>query len=221
MNRNKRGLLVGMVLGDGCIRVRERVMPKGYRYRSQELRMKHSTKQADYLAHKAKLLQSIFGGAVNVRPTMVRIGDVEYPQVLASKSHRYFRALHRVMYPGGRKTITRRVLDYLSDEGMAIWYMDDGNGGVNRNREGRITSCWTVLSTCCARAEADLAAEWMKDRYGMEPKVFHARNDRWSIRLNTADSRSLMKAISQFVIPSMRYKLSHVPDLNAQEPLPA
>lgn len=218
MNRSDRGIIVGMVLGDGCIRVRERVkLPEGYKWRTQELRVKHSHKQTAYAEHKAAIVARMFGGKCNVRPTQVTTLGKIFDQVMFTKSHKYFRTLHRVMYPGGKKTITRQVLDYLTPEGIAIWYMDDGNCAVNRNKDGWVSSCATIISTCCSEEETKNIQSWFASKHDIKIKIFHAKNDKYSIRMNTGESQKFARLIEPYIIPEMRYKLAHVANLNVQE----
>lgn len=221
MNRSDRGIIVGMVLGDGFIRVRERISHQGYKHMTQELRVKHSYQQLAYIRHKAGIIQRMFGGVCNVMPTSVSADGKTYQQAMFNKSHKYFRYLHRVMYPGGKKKITRRVLDYLTPHGVAIWYMDDGNCNVNRNKDGWVTSCSTIISTCCSEDEARDVQAWFLARHDIVAKPFYAKNGNYSIRMNTGESQKFARLVEPYIIPEMRYKLAHVANLNIHECRPA
>lgn len=217
MNRDKRGLLVGMVLGDGCLRVRTRLKDGKYPYVQSEFRMKHSYKQREYLEHKAELVRQMFGGEVNVKSTYVMLKGVRHEQVLVTKSNNYFRALYKVMYPNGVKTYTRRVLGYLTAHGIAMWYLDDGHARVNVNRDGWVTSCTTEIATCCSKPEVEVIRLYFQQVHDISVKPYQLRENQWCIRMNTANSQKFARLIMQYVPASMRYKLAHVSNLNVHE----
>ena len=217
MNRSDRGILVGMVLGDGYIQVRSRLQSGKYRYESSAIRMKHSIKQAAYARHKAEILRRMFGGVCTANPATVMADGKQYAQVYVEKSNVYFKHLHRLLYPSGQKLITRRALDYLTPHGIAVWYMDDGNCNVNRNKDGWVTSCTTIISTCCTEEEALTVQAWFRAAHDLEVKVFPVKGGLFSIRMNTGESQKFARLVEQFVIPEMKYKLAHVANLNFQE----
>ena len=217
MNRDKRGILVGMVLGDGCIRVRTRLKSGKYPYIQAEFRMKHSYKQRAYLEHKAELIAAMFGGSCKVHNTYVMLKGVRHEQCMMTKSAKYFRALYKVMYPGGKKTYTRRVLDYLTPQGIALWYMDDGHARTNVGTDGWVSSCSTEIATCCSHEEALTIQAYFVAKHSISFKVYPMRPGQWCIRANTAESQKFARLITPYIPASMRYKLAHVSNLNTHE----
>ena len=140
MNKIARGILIGMVLGDGCLNVSgttKNGLP------SVTLRIKHSVKQIEYAEHKADLLQSTLG---RKRPEVHHFENNGYPGVRLSKTDPYLRILRMRMYQNGKKHITRKLLDMLTDQGLAIWWMDDGTMSMKR-REGKICARQGFLHT--------------------------------------------------------------------------
>jgi len=216
MNRIDRGILTGMVFGDGCLRVRDRLKDGKYAYIQSELRIKHSYKQRAYLDYKADLIRKIFGGNATVKETTVTTLGKVHNQVLLTKSNKYFKTLKSVMYPNGIKTYTKQSLSYLTPHGIAIWYMDDGSANTNTNKEGWCSSCITHISTCCSLPEATEIVKYFIDTHDIEVKTFFEKGN-WSIRMNTEASQKFAKLIAPFIIPEMRYKLAHVANLNVQE----
>ena len=210
---------MGMVLGDGSLSVRQRLKDGKYPYTAAELTLKHSIVQREYMDHKAAMLNRMFGGNATVREFSVTVSGKVHQQCRLSKSHKYFRALHRVTHPGGTYKITRRLLDYLTPHGIAVWYMDDGSARVNRSEKGWVTSCSTDISTCCSYDEAVEVQLYFQRAHDIAVKVFRAKpgKDYYSIRMNTAESQKFARLISEWVIPHMRYKLAHVADLNVHE----
>lgn len=218
MNREERGILVGMVLGDGHLNVRYRLKEKKYKYESSELFIVHSAAQKDYLGYKAELVRKIFGGTFKIYGTktiLKKTGKTYYGYGF-SKSNKYFKVLKGMMYRDRIKTITYDVLNMLTTQGIAIWYMDDGHARRNYNKDGFISSVSTNIATCCTEKEAIIICDWFNKCYDIKWIPFNEKGN-FSIRCNTAESHKFARLIEPYIIPSMRYKLSHVADLNLHE----
>lgn len=217
MNREDRGILVGMVFGDGYLNVRHRLKDEKYKYESSELVIVHSVQQRDYLIYKSELVRKIFGGNHTIREKTIALANGKtYFGCGFSKSNKYFRILKRIMYPNNKKTITSQSLNMLTAHGIAIWYMDDGHARRNINNQGFVSSVSTNIATCCPEDEASLICKWFKELYDIQFKPFPEKGS-FSIRCNTQESHKFARLIEKFIIPSMRYKLAHVADLNLHE----
>lgn len=211
MDREKRGRLIGMVLGDGYVNT-----TNGKR----ELSVLHSLAQRDYCEHKAALVRQTLGGAFNVREYANGPGG-KYRAVKFVSSDAYWGNLKDWCYPHGVKTFTRKVLDMLTAEGIAIWYMDDGNARRNTNKEGWVKSVSSNIATMCSESECVVICDYFREVHGIEWKIRCRKGspaDRaFFIECNTAESRKFAELIRPYVIESMLYKLSHVADLGSQE----
>lgn len=205
MNKRDRAILYGMAAGDGCLYIQEP---------SARLVIGHGPKQLEYLEWKANKLHSIFGG----KPVKVytyqslnkQVGKV-YTNHQIAKTHNYFRQMHRMMRATGERKYTREWLDFLDDAGLAIWYMDDGAGTICKNKQGKISGCMTRISTYCSEEEALILRKWFEDKYNISPKFdVDKRNNKYSLRFNTQESRRFVEIVSPHVIPCMRYKVEHV-----------
>lgn len=222
MDRATRGLIIGMVLGDAYVNVRKRARADGTRYEveSSEIRVLHSTKQRDYCEHKCALLNRALNRHASVHDVRNGPGG-KYRAAHFSVSHPYLKQIKGWAYPGGTKTITTRLLKMLTPEGIAMWYMDDGHGRVNVNKDGWIRSAATDIATCCSEGEANVAKDFFASEYGVK---FNVRCDKraeeefaFSLQAGTDASRDFVRVIDPYVIPSMRYKVAHVADLSSHE----
>lgn len=216
-----RGMLVGMVLGDGHVRVRQRLNRGKYPFEERVLRVLHSTKQRAYCEFKADLLHKAFGRQVNV--TIVKNGPGgKYEAAQFTFSHPYCGQLRDWCYPGGQKTFTRRVLEMLTPLGVAIWYMDDGHARKSIGAHGWITSCSTDIATMCTEAEAVTIKEWFLDEYGIDFKVRFDKRCRpggkqYFIQANSAASREFVGLVRPHIPECMLYKIAHVATNNSHE----
>lgn len=221
MNDIDRATLIGMIIGDGNLYI-AKVSKKskcGTLMRDStisRLTFHHSKKQIEYLEHKLKLICKIFGGKVptiNVHIQSLKVTGKEYEMCSATKSHKYFRFLHKLIYSNnGKKYYTRQFLDMLTPLGIAIWYMDDGYKSFHKNKDGNITSGSTVISTYCTKEEAEIVCQYFKEIWDIEFKLaYHSTCKSYCVRANTKNSRKFVELIRQYIVPSMQYKIAHVP----------
>lgn len=207
MNKQDRGILYGMSLGDGCI-------SKQATNANYALAIGHGPKQQEYIQHKADKLLSIFGGKV------VNVGSYDvynkgvgktYTNLQLRKLHPYFNQMHRNLYPKGKKVITRKVLDFLTDEGLAYWFMDDGCGSVMKHKKGYFCGCNIRIATYFSLEEALITNQWFQDRYKITASFdVDKRNGKVSLRFTTLASKVFAQIVLPYLLPSMRYKVDKV-----------
>lgn len=210
MDRRKRGILYGLALGDGGI-----YLNKSQAKDTARLIIGHGPAQLEYLKYKQRLLHSILGGkapAICSYESKNKSTNKVYTNHQLYKNHKYFRQMHGVLYPKGSKVYTEQLLSYLTDESLALWFMDDGAGTVCYNRKTKKPSgCMTRISTYCSKQEAELLRDWFSDKYKLEPKFdVDKRNDKYSLRFNTRESRDFVSIVLPYMYQPMRYKVDHV-----------
>ncbi len=201
MDRKTRGILVGMVLGDGHLQV-----SKDTRYKNSWKNIfvvKHSEKQRDYIRYKAELLHKHLGGK---KPQVHEINNNGFPGYVLYKSDKYFRHLYRRMYKDRIKVITRKVLEMLTDEGLAIWYMDDGSLCAKK-RGGKIHAFDLFLNTYCSEEECQEIVKFFKERYGIKFTVSKNKG-KFRVRCGTKEARKFIEIVKPYIIPSMLYKVT-------------
>lgn len=221
VNKNYRGMLYGMCFGDGGVYI-----TKDQSKKTARIVIGHTPKQRKYLEYKNKLLHSIFGGKISKINTYISLNkkmNKEYTNIQLCRTEKYFRQMHRVLYPKGKKIYTRKSLYYLTDEGLALWFCDDGNGRICTNPNGKIGGCMTRISTYCSLKEIEIIRDWFKEKYDLNVKFdCDKRNNLYSVRFNTKDSHKFVQIVQKYVPKSMRYKLEHTEFYNtrAQSTLP-
>lgn len=195
-----------MLLGDGCLKTKKHTCKDGKESTYYEYVLCHSTKQEDYLKYKANLFHSIMGGKkLKITYENRPLGDA----CRVSRCHKSFKLLHKYLYSNnGKKFFTRRVLNWLDAEALAIWYMDDGGLTPSKRKDGTISSCQLRLYTYCSEEEADTILNYFWEVWGIKPKKsFYKKNSRWNVIFNTSEGKKFEQIISPYVIESMSYKL--------------
>jgi recombination protein RecA len=214
--KEKRALLYGMLIGDGCLKTKTHTKKDGQVSKYYEYVLCHSEKQKEYLEHKLEIFHSIVGGKKpKIHFEQSKLGR----SYRFSRCHRAFRLHHKNLYGDkNSKTLTRKVLDWLTPQAIAIWYMDDGGVAPSYRVDGTISSCQMRLATYCSEEQADIILTWFREVWGVEgKKYFHKKSSSWYLGFNTKASKKLEEVIAPYIIPSMLYKLpSHrvarVPD---------
>jgi recombination protein RecA len=114
-------ILVGCILGDGCICSKGKIL------------IAQGSKQTPYLNWKYKKLASLAYGA---KPAKVSRFDERTGKIYSQSRfwlRQYFRLWRKVFYPQGKKIFPETFAKYITPLSIAIWYMDDGNYSEGRN----------------------------------------------------------------------------------------
>lgn len=205
-----------MLLGDGCLKTKTHTKKDGSISKYYEYVLCHSEKQKAYLEYKLEIFHSIVGGKKPiVHFEKSKLGN----SFRFSRCHRAFRLHHKNLYSrNNSKFITRKVLDWLTPQAIAIWYMDDGGVSPSYRPDGTINSCQMRLATYCSEEQADIILTWFQDIWGIEGKrLLHKKSNSWYLVFNTKAVKKLESLIAPYIIPSMLYKLpsqriARVPD---------
>lgn len=195
MDRRSRGILVGMVLGDGCLRKTSK--------NSSSLQIKHGCSQRDYIEHKANLLHSILGGK---KPAVTPINNNGYAGFVITKGCRYMDILRNWIYSNNVKKFNRKVLNLLNEEGIALWYMDDGSL-VPKRRNGKIHAYEMYLCTYLTKEENQVIIDYFKEVWGV--RFTQTKNKgKYRLRCGTKEFRKFREIVKPYIIPSMQYKIT-------------
>jgi hypothetical protein len=86
--------------------------------------------------------------------------------------------------------------------------MDDGSINITK-KDGKLRGRQIFLHTACPENEADVARDYFLCTWGIEWKKFRIRRDSqfFSLRANAENAIKFFQLISQYVHPSMRYKI--------------
>ena len=206
MNKDKRSILLGMCIGDGYIGVST---DKRWNTKSYVLRLCHSVKQKAYLEHKTELLHSALGGK---KPRIVEYNNNGYPGVKCSKTNKYFKVLRDWLYKDGEKVVTRRILDMLTPQGIAIWHMDDGSLYTKR-RNGKVHAWELCTSTYVSWDENQVIVDYFRDVHGIRFTIVKGKG-KYRIRCGTKEAKKFIEIVKPFIIPSMLYKVRKISDNN-------
>lgn len=194
MKNRKKAILIALAIGDGHIH-------KDPKSKSCKLIIKHSSKQREFIEYKRNLLHSLIGGK---KPKLHNINNNGYPGIYFTKAHKYFRVIRKWLYKNKSKLITRYLLNKLTLEAIAIWYMDDGNLS-SKKRNGKIHAYELFLNTHVSKEENQVIIDYFKEVWDIQ---FHQVKNKGSyrLRMSTREIRKFLPMIEKYIIPSMKYK---------------
>lgn len=200
LSKEQKRLLIALLIGDGTI-------SSNYVFK-----LSHSIEQKEYLEWKVSLLNK-FGIKNNgIKEYTSSCGYNYGKRVLYSQMslHSTIKALRRSIYIP-KKTITRRLLNWLDELGLAIWYMDDGFININESeqRHGSIQRNIRI-STCVDEQTCNMMIDYFKERWKVEFRPFLEKSKLYSLATRTNnDTDKFIEIVKPYVeqVPSLLYKI--------------
>lgn len=197
LSKIDRDLIIAMSIGDGCVT------------KTGQLMLNHCEKQEDYLRYKAGLIKKILCSDVRRSKQYHKQHKKDIVQYhLCSKRVKFLKVLRKVLYPNNQKTITRKLLNRINAQGLAIWWMDDGNRNV-QYRDGKIKYIMYRLYTCLDKDANQIILNWFKEKWDLNGYI-SKHGKQFIICFGTSEGKKLSNIIREYVIDSMQYKISPV-----------
>lgn len=202
-NKQSRNLLIGLLLGDGTISS------------NNVFKLAHSFKQLDYLKWKIQLLNN--NGVRNnglkyyIKTSGYAKGNIVYYTQLSTVP--FIKVLRRIVYKHKKIIGNRKLLNRLSAQEIAIWFMDDGCINYRKRKDGSIMGFYLHISTCEPRDEMQIIVDYFKEAWNINFYLIHeGKNpDSYSLCCGTKEGIKFINIVKPFVIqvPSMIHKITY------------
>lgn len=202
ITKESRNLLIGMLLGDGTI------------CSNNVYKLCHSIEQEDYLKWKIKLLNEngIRNNGLKYYTSSCgyNIGKtVCYTQLNIIP---FIKVLRRVCYKGKKIIGNRKLLNRLSAQEIAIWYMDDGHINIRVNH-GKPCGFYIKISTCEPKSEVQAIIDYFREVWNINFYMIHEgkKEDSYSLCCGTKEGLKFIDIIKPYVsqVPSMIHKITY------------
>ena len=202
ITKESRNLLIGMLLGDGTI------------CSNNVYKLCHSIEQEDYLKWKIKLLNEngIRNNGLKYYTSSCgyNIGKtVCYTQLNIIP---FIKVLRRVCYKGKKIVGNRKLLNRLSAQEIAIWYMDDGHINIRVNH-GKPCGFYIKISTCEPKSEVQTIIDYFREVWNINFYMIHEgkKEDSYSLCCGTKEGLKFIGIIKPYVsqVPSMIHKITY------------
>ncbi|MGQ4646942.1 DNA endonuclease [Lyngbya aestuarii] len=186
----QRGVLVGMLLGNAS-------------RRKKNFFVEHSSKQEGYVLFKKALLEQITRKLVSFRRSPTKKG---YDLLrLEPKLVPLTRVLVKKLYRAQTKTVTRKFLNLLTPQGIAIWCMDAGSKSFKK-KDGKVHAVTFNLNTYLSKEENEIIVAYFQQVWGFKWGLSKSK-DLYRLRLGTKEGKRFLDFISPYIEESMLYKI--------------
>ena len=191
-----------MLLGDGTI------------CSNNVYKLCHSIEQEDYLKWKIKLLNEngIRNNGLKYYTSSCgyNIGKtVCYTQLNIIP---FIKVLRRVCYKDKKIIGNRKLLNRLSAQEIAIWYMDDGHINIRVNH-GKPCGFYIKISTCEPKSEVQTIIDYFREVWNINFYMIHEgkKEDSYSLCCGTKEGLKFIDIIKPYVsqVPSMIHKITY------------
>lgn len=200
LSKEQKRLLIALLIGDGTI-------SSNYVFK-----LSHSVEQKEYLEWKVNLLDRAGIKNNGIKEYVSSCGYNCGKKVLYSQMslHSTIKALRRSIYIP-KKTFTRKLLNWLDELGLAIWFMDDGFININESeqRHGSIQRNIRI-STCVDEQTCNMIINYFKEKWDVEFRPFLEKSKLYSLATRTNnDTDKFIEIVKPYVeqVPSLLYKI--------------
>ena len=200
LTTEEMGLLVGAVLGDGCL---------SYSKKRNEayFTVMHGVKQKEYVYYKyEKLKRLCLMNVTKVKTCGYANGTGYY---FSTIWHPGLANLYKLLYPEGKKIVTKEILNLLTIEGFAWWIFDDGSLSTKLQQY--------TLATCQFPLEQQkIIREYLFKKLGIYSTIVKSFNKIsqkvfYSLYIPKRSNEILSDYLKPFAVPCMNYKIYSAP----------
>lgn len=186
-------VLIGSLLGDGTITKQGQFIEK------------HCQKQIEIVEILANFLEPLFllrDNFCGKRTDRIKTHKSNYHNGTKSvynivlPQYPVFKQLRAEWYPDGKKTVSQQAIEKLNFQAIAWWYLGDGSYPKTSRHLKFATRGFSPQDN-------KLLAEKLQELGFISTKVTTGN----VIRLDNHDTNTLLPLISEYIMPTMRYKL--------------
>lgn len=198
ISKEKKQLLIAMLLGDGTI-------SSNYVFK-----LCHGKEQEEYLKWKIQLLDIVGIKNNGLKTYVSSAGFNEGKEVIYSQLSIIptIKALRRTVYKP-KKIITRNLLNWLNELGIAIWFMDDGCINVNTSKQRKNIQHTIKIATCTDVTTTEIIIKYFIEVWNIKFRKFPEGNGYSIATSSEEDCINFVKIVKPFVkqVPSLLYKI--------------
>lgn len=180
-------VLVGTLLGDGCLAKHGRFHRLFVKHQQAQLRLAEFKREVfhDFVTMQLHEFDQLLGGR-------------RYPCVqFVTRTNPVFSEWHRRFYSERRKIVPEGIAELLTPLAMAVWFMDDG---------GADYAGLDIQTHSFESDETELLVAALAERFGIQART-RANKGHRIVYVPYSDVGKLRSVIEPHVLPELRYKL--------------
>ena len=191
----QREVLVGLLLGDGCLETQN----GGRTFR---LKLEQSARRQAYVWHLYSIFREWVLSPPGARSKRASNGAITTNLAFQTVSHAAFRFYAQQFYAGGRKRVPELIGHWLTPRGLSYWFMDDGSVKSSHSKG-------VILNThCFDRQELERLARCLMDRFGLQVTP-RRQPDGVQLYVSGRSYETFVALVEPYLIDEMRYKVPH------------
>ena len=200
INKESRNLLIGLLLGDATIS------------NNYVFKLSHCEQQRDYLEWKIKLLGNNGIRANGIKEYISTCGYNSGKKVLYTQLSiiPFIKVLRRVFYRPKKILGNRKLLNRLSAQEIAIWYMDDGCINIRKSKN-KIHGFYIRIATCLPEKELQVIIDYFKEVWNISFYKISEGKGTYSLCCGTKEGIKFINIVKPYVqqVPSMIHKIQY------------
>lgn len=200
INKESRNLLIGLLLGDGTIS------------NNYVFKLSHCEQQRDYLEWKIKLLGNNGIRANGIKEYISTCGYNSGKKVLYTQLSiiPFIKVLRRVFYRPKKILGNRKLLNRLSAQEIAIWYMDVGCINIRKSKN-KIHGFYIRIATCSPEKELQVIIDYFKEVWNISFYKISEGKGTYSLCCGTKEGIKFINIVKPYVqqVPSMIHKIQY------------
>lgn len=200
INKESRNLLIGLLLGDGTIS------------NNYVFKLSHCEQQRDYLEWKIKLLGNNGIRTNGVKEYISTCGYNSSKKVLYTQLSiiPFIKVLRRVFYRPKKILGNRKLLNRLSAQEIAIWYMDNGRINIRKSKN-KIHGFYIRIATCLPEKELQVIIDYFKEVWNISFYKISEGKGTYSLCCGTKEGIKFINIVKPYVqqVPSMIHKIQY------------
>ncbi len=200
INKESRNLLIGLLLGDGTIS------------NNYVFKLSHCEQQRDYLEWKIKLLGNNGIRANGIKEYISTCGYNSGKKVLYTQLSiiPFIKVLRRVFYRPKKILGNRKLLNRLSAQEIAIWYMDVGCINIRKSKN-KIHGFYIRTATCLPEKELQVIIDYFKEVWNISFYKISEGKGTYSLCCGTKEGIKFINIVKPYVqqVPSMIHKIQY------------
>jgi hypothetical protein len=117
--------------------------------------------------------------------------------------------IYKMIYPKGKKKVTKKWLEQIDTIGLAAWYMDDGHLSKQKSTRS-INFTYTALlhTEGFSFKECKIITFWLKKKWGIKASVYkNGKRNHFFIRITADSSKIFWELITPWITPYFSYKI--------------
>jgi hypothetical protein len=201
----QKQILVGSLLGDGCIPNFRSSKGNCY-FKVTQKRECHS--YVRWLANRFKCWITAAGVQFQTRAAAINGKKyVQHTVLFDTKKHPIFNNWRALFYVNKVKIIPENIQELLSDISLSVWYMDDGSL-LHRKSLERYPQ--PMFNTCSfSEREHDLLIDALKNKFDLEFRKYYVKQKYWSLYLAPKSREQFYSLVVPTIsrIPCFHYKI--------------